>query len=383
VTPSLAGCDGTVAHFIVTVNPVADVYFNPNGQTLCSGSSTGISVLSHVAGALLPWIAVASSPLVSGYSNGAGSSITQPLTSTATSPETVTYTVSPSFTGCAGIPNSVIVTVDPLPATSYTVCNDAITTTAAQPFKLKGGLPPGGTYTGVGVNSITGIFTPATAGPGNHIITYTSSNTWGCSAIATQTISVVNPAAFICDNSITDIRDNKQYPTVKIGAQCWMATNLNYGSYIVSSLQMQRDNCIPEKFCYGENQANCTSYGGLYQWDEIMRYDINAAGQGLCLPGWHVPTENDWTALFNFYTSNGFAGSPLKYTGYSGFNAFLSGALFNNENWNFTAFAVMFWSSTTEGTGKAWAHGMNSFNPSVSYYPSSKTNAFSVRCIHD
>jgi uncharacterized protein (TIGR02145 family) len=96
-----------------------------------------------------------------------------------------------------------------------------------------------------------------------------------------------------------------------------------------------------------------------------------------------VPTENDWTALFNFYTSNGFAGSPLKYTGYSGFNAFLSGALFNNENWNFTAFAVMFWSSTTEGTGKAWAHGMNSFNPSVSYYPSSKTNAFSVRCIHD
>jgi len=87
--------------------------------------------------------------------------------------------------------------------------------------------------------------------------------------------------------------------------------------------------------------------------------------------------------LFNFYISNGFAGSPLKSTGYSGFDAFLSGTRFNNVNWNFINFAVMFWSSIKEGTNKAWAHGMNSYNPSVSFYPSSRTNAFSVRCIKD
>jgi uncharacterized protein (TIGR02145 family) len=88
-------------------------------------------------------------------------------------------------------------------------------------------------------------------------------------------------------------------------------------------------------------------------------------------------------ALFTFYISNGFAGSPLKYTGYSGFNAFLTGVRFNNVQFDFSNFAVMFWSSASHGPRKAWAHGMNSFNPSVSYYPSHRNNAFPVRCIHD
>jgi uncharacterized protein (TIGR02145 family) len=380
VTPSLNGCDGTVAHFIVTVDPVADVYFNPNGQTLCSGNKSNISILSHVAGATFTWTAVGSSGNISGFGPGATSTISQTLTNTGTGPETVTYTVSPSFNSCAGTPNSVVVTVNPLPGVTYSICNDPITTTAAQPFKLKGGLPIGGTFTGTGVN--IGIFYPSIAGVGNHTITYSYSNTWGCSANASQLISVVNPVVFLCDNPMTDIRDNRQYPTVKLGTQCWMAANLNYGTFIASS-QMQRDNCILEKYCFNDNLANCTSYGGLYQWDELMQYDNAAAEQGFCPPGWHVPTENEWTTLFNFYISNGFAGSPLKSTGYSGFNAFLSGTRFNNVNWNFSNFAVMFWSSTTHGTNKAWVHGMNTFNPSVSYYPGSRTHAFNLRCIKD
>ncbi|TRZ74861.1 MAG: hypothetical protein D4R97_03450, partial [Bacteroidetes bacterium] len=378
VTPSLNGCDGTVAHYIVTVDPVADAYFNPNGQTICSGGTSSISILSHVAGATFTWNGVGSSGNISGYGPGATSSISQTLTNIGTGTETVTYTISPSFNSCPGTPNSVVVTVNPLPSVTYTICNDAITTTTAQPIKLRGGLPLGGTYTGTGVN--TGIFYPSIAGIGNHTITYSYPNNWGCAANATQTISVINPAVFLCDNPMTDIRDNKQYPTVKLGTQCWMAANLNYGTFIAST-QMQRDNCIFEKYCFSDNLANCTSYGGLYQWDELMQYDNAAAEQGFCPPGWHVPTENEWTTLFGFYISNGFAGSPLKFTGYSGFNAFLSGTRFNNVNWNFSNFAVMFWSSTTHGADKAWAHGMNTNNPSVSYYPSSRTHAFNLRCI--
>jgi uncharacterized protein (TIGR02145 family) len=380
VTPSLNGCDGAVAHYIVTVDPVADAYFNPNGQTICSGTAPSISILSHVAGAVFTWNGVGSSGNISGFGFGTTPTISQTLTSIGTGPETVTYTISPSFNSCPGTPNSVIVTVNPLPSVTYSICNDVITTTAAQPFKLKGGLPLGGTYTGTGVN--TGIFYPSIAGIGNHTITYSYPNTWGCAANALQMISVINAAVFLCDNPMTDIRDNKQYPTVKIGTQCWMAANLNYGTVIVSS-QMQRDNCIFEKYCFTDNLANCTSYGGLYQWDELMQYDNAAAEQGFCPPGWHVPTENEWTTLFNFYISNGFAGSPLKFTGYSGFNAFLSGTRFNNVNFYFSNFAVMFWSSTTHGADKAWAHGMNTFNPSVSYYPSSRTHAFNLRCIKD
>ena len=46
-------------------------------------------------------------------------------------------------------------------------------------------------------------------------------------------------------------------------------------------------------------------------------------------------------------------------------------------------FATLFWSSTPHGKDKAWAHGMNIHNPSVSYYPSKRNNAFPVRCLKD
>ena len=110
---------------------------------------------------------------------------------------------------------------------------------------------------------------------------------------------------------------------------------------------MQRDNCVVEKYCFNDNAVNCSSFGGLYQWDEMMQFSDVEGIQGLCPPAWHIPTENEWTTLFNFYTSNGFAGSPLKSTGFSGFNALLMGIRFDNGMWNFFNFATFFWSSCT------------------------------------
>jgi uncharacterized protein (TIGR02145 family) len=161
-----------------------------------------------------------------------------------------------------------------------------------------------------------------------------------------------------------------------------MAQNLDFGQHLNGSLT-QRDNCITEKYCYNDNTANCSTEGGLYQWDELMRYTSSSGSQGLCPPEWHVPTESDWNTLFNYYITSGFAGSPLKYTGYSGFDAFLYGVRFRNVSWSFLNFATFFWSSTPIGTYKAWAHGLNEQNPSVSFYPSLKSNAFAVRCIRD
>ena len=287
--------------------------------------------------------------------------------------ENVNYAVTPFANGCTGTLNHVIITVDPLPVVSLTPCWDVVTTTDAKPITLKGGIPKGGTYSGAGINA--GLFYPSIAGAGTFTVTYSYTNGFGCGGFASQTINVIAPAAFTCGNVLTDVRDNQQYPTVAIGSQCWTASNLMYGNTILSS-QMQRDNCIPEKYCFNDNPLKCASYGGLYQWDEMMQFDNTSAAQGFCPPGWHVPTENEWTALFNHYTSNGFAGSPLKFDGYSGFVAFLSGVRHENAGWDFPSFAIMFWSSTVHGTNKAWAHGMNTYNPSVSYYPSLKSNAF-------
>ena len=268
------------------------------------------------------------------------------------------------------------------PIVTFTSCFDTITTVNAKPIKLKGGIPLGGTYSGPGVNSLTGIFNPATAGVGTKTITYTFTNAVLCTASKSIHVMVQAAPVFTCGNNLIDIRDNKVYPTVQLGSQCWLASNLNFGT-IIASTQDQRDNCVSEKYCYNDNPLNCTNQGGLYQWDELMQYDATPADQGFCPPAWHIPTENDWNTLFTNYINNGFAGSPLKFSGYSGFNALLSGARHIDKSWDFQGFATFFWSSTQEGTTKAWAHGMNDPDPSVSVYPASRANAFSIRCIHD
>ncbi|HTX87397.1 MAG TPA: PKD-like domain-containing protein [Bacteroidales bacterium] len=382
ITPSASGCTGGIFDYTVTVKPIPDVYFNPAAQTICGGTGCNIQILSHVAGATFTWTASGSSPNVTGYSPGSGNLIHQTLTNLGYLTETVTYTVVPLANGCAGNSGNVVITVNPLPPVTYTPCHDLVTTLAAKPIRLKGGTPLGGTYSGAGVNSPTGIFYPALAGPGSHPITYSYTNVFSCSAAASLTLTVVVPPPFFCGGNLTDVRDNKIYPTVDLGTQCWMAVNLDYGMVIASS-QMQWDNCSNEKYCYNDNPLQCAVNGGLYQWDELMQFVSTPGVQGLCPPGWHIPSENDWNILFAFYINNGFAGSPLKYTGYSGFNALLSGSRLVNNAWDFQGFATLLWSSTAYGPYKAWAHGMNDPDPSVSRYPSYRVNAFSVRCIKD
>jgi uncharacterized protein (TIGR02145 family) len=268
------------------------------------------------------------------------------------------------------------------PVVSFTCCFDSITTINAKPIKLKGGIPLGGTYSGPGVDQITGYFNPAMSGVGIKTISYSYTNQYNCSDNAARTISVIDPAPFSCGDSLTDIRDNKKYPTIQIGSQCWLAVNLNHGQQIGGS-SAQRDNCLVEKYCYNDLPANCNQYGALYQWDELMRYEDAEEIQGLCPPGWHVPSETDWSQLFAVYQGNAFAGSPLLYTGYSGFNVLLSGVEFFNQSHRFADFASIMWSSTSHGPYKAWSHGLNEYNYSVSYYPSYRSNAFSVRCVRE
>jgi uncharacterized protein (TIGR02145 family) len=120
-------------------------------------------------------------------------------------------------------------------------------------------------------------------------------------------IHTFNPSNLPCGSPLTDIRDNKIYQTVTIGGQCWMAEDLNFGTEITATT-VQRDNCIAEKY---HNPASSIQHpASVYQWDEIMSYDETISSQGLCPPGWHVPSEADWNTLFTNYINNGFAASP-------------------------------------------------------------------------
>mgnify|MGYP006277583061 CR=1 FL=1 len=125
--------------------------------------------------------------------------------------------------------------------------------------------------------------------------------------------------AWHCGHMLHDGRDGKNYRTVQIGDQCWMAENLNYGTRIDGS-QDQTDNNITEKYCYNDLESNCDVYGGMYQWDEVMAYQDTTLDpdQGICPYGWHVPTSDDWQELLyelgSDYTARG---GHLKETGTS------------------------------------------------------------------
>ncbi|MFC2102268.1 FISUMP domain-containing protein [Bacteroidota bacterium] len=282
--------------------------------------------------------------------------------------------------------------VNPRPDVTLQVCQP-ITTREAQPFRLRGGIPLGGIYSGEG--TAAGWFTPSLIPLGTDTVylTYSYVNMYGCTFADSLPLYILPTAPHSCGDTVIDVRDSTKYPTVLIGSQCWMAANLNYGNPIASS-QVQRDNCLHEKYCYNDNPLNCSSYGGLYQWDEVMNYDDTPSLQGLCPPGWHIPTESEWTTLFNQYINNGFAGSALKSRGYSGFDALVTGIGFHMQIWKFPITdpilrSILFWSSTVHSPSKAWAHGMNEvtidtdYSPSVSLYPALRSNGFAVRCLKD
>lgn len=97
-----------------------------------------------------------------------------------------TISVSAVNTCGTGLSSDLVVTVNELPTVTLTsfnaVCLDALS------FALTGGLPTGGSYSGVGVSG--GNFDSINAGVGVHTITYAYTNTNGCENFATQTIEV-------------------------------------------------------------------------------------------------------------------------------------------------------------------------------------------------
>ena len=376
---SANGCYGEVKSGLVYINPVLPVSISvtPGQNPACSGVPVTFTA-NAINGGTTPayaWHVNAGATVGTGntytYIPVMGDVVTCEVTSNA-----VCVTNNPAISA------PVIMQISNVPTVVFVSCFDTITTTDAKPYKLQGGVPLNGIYSGTGVNTATGVFNPAVAGIGTIPITYTYTNFAGCIDSAVRSIHNYPPSTLSCGAPYTDIRDNKTYPTIQIGAQCWLASNLNYGTNILSS-EVQVDNCISEKYCYGNDPANCAGTGGLYHWDEMMKYDDTPASQGICPPGWHVPLESEWMTLFNFYGGNALAGRPLQDLVNPGFHALPGGVLYQNNTWSFMDMATFFWSSTPTGPVRVISHGMNIYDFSVSYLESLRNNAFPVRCLRD
>ncbi len=120
--------------------------------------------------------------------------------------------------------------------------------------------------------------------------------------------------AWACGDLLVDDRDGQAYSTVQIGTQCWMAQNLNVGTMINGSND-QTDNSTIEKYCYGNDASNCTTYGGLYLWNEAMQYVTTAGAQGICPTGWHIPTDDEWKTLEMYLGMSQASADSIGYRG--------------------------------------------------------------------
>ncbi len=187
------------------------VTYSVTNSSGCSGQSTSTILVNanpNVSLNAFSNICLSASPIVlSGGTPSGGTYSGQGISGGSFNPaaagagsHTVTYSVTNS-SGCSGQSTSTIL-VDAIP----NVALNAFSSTClnASPIVLSGGTPSGGSYTGPGVSS--GSFDPATAGVGTHTVTYSVTNSSGCSGQSASTILVnVNPTISLgIDTTICD-----------------------------------------------------------------------------------------------------------------------------------------------------------------------------------
>jgi len=101
----------------------------------------------------------------------------------------------------------------------------------------------------------------------------------------------------------TDPRDGQVYPTVQIGDQCWIQKNLNY--------QTEENECIDPW-----DTALCEIYGQEYTWKDAMQEayqnEVIVSIQGVCPPGWHIPSKVEWEKLIDYLGGDTIASKQMK-----------------------------------------------------------------------
>lgn len=210
--------------------------------------------------------------------------------------------------------------------------------------------------------------------------------------------------------------EGQTYNTVQIMSQCWLKENLNVGIMIQGPADMT-DNDTIEKYCYNNESDSCDKYGGLYQWDEMMQYTSEVGTQGICPPGWHSPTDEEWKLLegavdgqygvgdpeWNYQQVRGFdAGKNLKSTnGWDaegngtnlyGFSGLPGGYYDFHDTISYTIKTHSTWWSSTERdywehwdrTFYSWSNGISRpWSNAVGHMFHSRFDGLSVRCVKD
>ena len=197
---------------------------------------------------------------------------------------------------------------------------------------------------------------------------------------------------YVEHGSLTDDRDGQTYKTVTIGAQTWMAQNLNYET--------------ENSWCYKDDPANCAKYGRLYTWAAAVGRSEDECGyghecglpsgdvRGICPSGWHLPSYSEWGTLFTAVGGSSKAGTKLKsLTGWNSgngtdtysFAALPAGLRDGYGHYEDEGYYAFFWSSTERNGYFAYSMALYYVNDNAFLYTYDydNSNGFSVRCLKD
>lgn len=212
-TPTSAGSGtyyikGTTIHgcsdiepVTVTVNPTPGVTTS-GVTTICSGTTTNISLTSIVPSTSFSWTIGAITGGITGASASSGSTIAQTLTNPGASAGTVTYVITPTANFCSGTPVNLVITVNPvlpvsisIAASSNPVCAGTSVTFTATP--VNGGASPAFQWkvngANVGTNSNTYSYVPVNGAVITCVLTSNATCATGNPATSAPVTMTVNP----------------------------------------------------------------------------------------------------------------------------------------------------------------------------------------------
>ena len=424
VTGSNACGNSTASTLAIAVNNIpTSVTATANPTTLCSGNS--LTLTASATGAT-GWAWSGPGSYTSGSQN--------PTAFAVTTSNTGIFTVTATNSCGTATSSTSSVTVNTIP-TAVTVSGGGAIC-AGSTLNASGGT--GGTIywqntTSGGTSTATPSTSQSMSSAGTYYFRANNSCGWGTQGSATVTIKVGGVQTSSCGGvfSYTDARSGGQgaFAAVQTGTgagiQCWMAVNLNYGSY--ETLPITGSQPSGYKYCQNKSQNNDATcpMGGLYEWANLMNSSAGCNGcpnappcitpvQGLCPNGWHIPSHYEWTLLeknvgsspgsfpYDETTTGALGvdeGAKLKEVGQtywwytntgtntSGFTARGSGfteVVGSTNQFVDGGYDCFLW-STTEGsdTSTAWGRDLYWGNNTVNRYPYNKALGEAVRCVRN
>ncbi|MES2649020.1 MAG: fibrobacter succinogenes major paralogous domain-containing protein [Bacteroidota bacterium] len=107
-----------------------------------------------------------------------------------------------------------------------------------------------------------------------------------------------------CNTNSNPLSHTDEIKTIQMGEQVWAATNLSVATFSngdsIPQIRSAKEWEIAGKeqrpgWCYYDNDSTTAkTYGRLYNWFAVKD------PKGLCPVGWHVPTNDEWTALEDY-----------------------------------------------------------------------------------